>query len=99
VLQAVADKLFDTVAGALVTFVDGSNGGRRLFMPDPETGRGVEKRGTFIGFVAVSEPAGAEREVDVAVVWRGTIFKEEWESNFSQNKLVSGDPAQGTQMS
>jgi hypothetical protein len=98
VLHAVADKLFDTVAGALVTFVDGANGGRRLFMPDPGTGRGVEKRGTFIGFVAVSQPAGGDQEVDVAIVWRGTIFREEWESNFSQNKLVSSNTAVHTCM-
>jgi len=26
--------------------------------------------------------------LDVAVVWRGTIFKEEWESNFCENQLV-----------
>jgi hypothetical protein len=88
-LEAAADKVFDTVAGVLVTVADGSNGGRRLFVPNPETGRGVQKRGTFFGYVAVSEPAGPEDEVDVAFVWRGTNFKEEWESNVAQDKLVS----------
>jgi hypothetical protein len=89
VLEAATDKVFQTVAGVAVTLVDGSNGGRRLFVPDPETGRGVQKRGAFIGYVAVSKPEGEAKEVDVAIVWRGTIFKEEWESNFAQDKLVS----------
>lgn len=87
-LQA-ADKVFATVAGAAATLVDGSNGGRRLFVPDPDTGRGVVERGAFIGYIAVSTTKVLGGEVDVAIVWRGTIFKEEWESNFASDKLVS----------
>ncbi|WIA42234.1 hypothetical protein OEZ86_008251 [Tetradesmus obliquus] len=88
VLEAAADKVFATVAGAAATLVDGSNGGRRLFVPDPDTGRGVVERGAFIGYIAVSTTKVLGGEVDVAIVWRGTIFKEEWESNFASDKLT-----------
>jgi len=49
-------------------------------------------RGTFFGYVALSEPqnppVGSCEGRDVALVWRGTQFKEEWESNFCENQLV-----------
>lgn len=38
---------------------------------------------------ADAAPAAGEGE-DVALVWRGTIFREEWESNFAQDELVRG---------
>uniref|UniRef100_A0A383WFD7 Fungal lipase-type domain-containing protein n=1 Tax=Tetradesmus obliquus TaxID=3088 RepID=A0A383WFD7_TETOB len=95
VVEAAQDKLFATVTGVLVTLVDGSNGGGRLFGPDPATGRGVQERGAFIGYIAVSEPQGDAGEVDVALVWRGTIFKEEWESNFAEDKLTKWEPDPG----
>jgi hypothetical protein len=78
-------------------------GGRALFTKK-EDGRTKEPRGTFFGYVAVSQPpksnadaaapktttgaAAAEQGQDLAIVWRGTIFKEEWESNFAQDQLV-----------
>jgi len=82
-----------------------------LFDKD-DLGRGTEPRGTFFGYVALSQPteaAGAASSTstggsngkpaaqqttaategrDVALVWRGTIFKEEWESNFCEDQLV-----------
>jgi len=69
-----------------VTFVDGANGGRALFETRPD-GHGTQSRGTFFGYVAVSQPDPADGGVDVALVWRGTIFKEEWESNFMEEQL------------
>jgi hypothetical protein len=39
--------------------------------------------------LALSKPAVAGGEVDLSLVWRGTIFKEEWESNFTQDEMVS----------
>jgi hypothetical protein len=76
-------------------------GGRALFSTKKD-GRGKQPRGTFFGFIAVSQPletlappaattgaaAGAEQGRDVALVWRGTVFREEWESNFAQDELV-----------
>lgn len=38
------------------------------------------------GDAAEEHPQG--EGLDVALVWRGTIFKEEWESNFCENQLV-----------
>ena len=55
-----------------------------------QDGRSKVLRGTFAGYVAVSQPQeGEPDERDVALVWRGTIFKEEWESNFAEDQLVS----------
>ena len=49
-------------------------------------------RPAFMGYVAISPSAGAGSggEVDVAFVWRGTIFKEEWAANFGADQLVGG---------
>jgi len=69
-----------------VSFVDGTNGGRALFETRPD-GHGTQPRGTFFGYVAVSQPDPTDGGVDVALVWRGTIFKEEWESNFMEEQL------------
>lgn len=85
----IVDSLFTTTTQVLANVVDGGNGGRALFRELESDGRGKVERGAFIGYVAVSEPVGEDKEVDVALVWRGTIFKEEWESNFVMNELVS----------
>jgi hypothetical protein len=53
-------------------------------------GRVPPKNGTFMGFITVSKPATPGGEVDVAIAWRGTVFKEEWESNFGHDDLVGG---------
>eukprot|EP00775_Hariotina_reticulata_P001610 gene1610-1950_t len=90
-ITSFLDGLIKTVTGLLVTFVDGSNGGRQLFTSDPVTGRGrvPPKNGTFMGYITVSKPTTPGGEVDVAIAWRGTIFKEEWESNFGHDELTT----------
>lgn len=60
---------------------------RPLFKTDAYNG--LEATNAFIGYVAFTPPKNPDDEVDVALVWRGTIFKEEWEINFEENKLVS----------
>lgn len=89
IFSGIVDYLFNTASSFLVNFIDGTNGGRCLFRMNPKTGRGLEVRGAFFGYVAMSQPAGPDKEVDVALVWRGTQFREEWESNFAADKLVS----------
>ena len=37
-----------------------------------------KKKKNFVGFVAVEKGAPAGRGADVAVVWRGTITRDEW---------------------
>lgn len=97
VAPKLLSKAFSTVSGFLVGFLDENMGGYQLFTADPATGRGKVQRDTFFGYIAVSEPSGPDNEVDVAVVWRGTIFKEEWESNFSGDELVRDRGESGEQ--
>lgn len=90
IFDNVLDFLFNQGSSILVSLVDDSNEGRPLFRTNPKTGRGKEATGAFIGYVAMTPPKSPDDEVDVALVWRGTIFKEEWESNFAEDKLVRG---------
>jgi hypothetical protein len=85
----IVDTVFATASQAVAQLIDSNNGGRTLIRELTPDGRGKVARGAFIGYVAVSQPIGPEQEVDVAIVWRGTIFREEWESNFVQDRLVS----------
>ncbi|PRW39379.1 phospholipase A1 [Chlorella sorokiniana] len=86
----------------LVDFLVYSTGGiavralfdkRQLFQDNERTGgRGLDPRSTFIGYVAVSQPSKESSEVDIAFIWRGTIFREEWINNFAFDRLVKWDP-------
>eukprot|EP00878_Enallax_costatus_P005614 GHUV01005887.1.p1 GENE.GHUV01005887.1~~GHUV01005887.1.p1 ORF type:complete len:573 (+),score=69.78 GHUV01005887.1:124-1842(+) len=91
-LNGFVDKLFNTGSTIMVAFIDGNNGGRALFRTNPVTGRGKQARGSFIGYVATTTPKNPDDEVDVALVWRGTIFREEWQSNFAQDELRAWRP-------
>jgi hypothetical protein len=86
-VERLVDFLFSKASRIPVEVIFGS---RPLFVEDPATGRGKVERPAFMGYVAVSTPQGPGQEVDVAFVWRGTIYKEEWESNFAQDRLVCG---------
>lgn len=55
-------------------------GGRPLFDTAPN-GRGTTPRSTFMGYVAVGQDKDKRGGIDVALVWRGTIFREEWVSH------------------
>ena len=83
--QDIVDRVFKQVAGIPTELIGGS---RKLFLPDRTTGRKLAARPAFMGYVAVSNGHEGE-EVDVAFVWRGTIFYEEWQANFAQDYVVS----------
>ena len=40
--------------------------------------RSDKKKKNFVGFIAVEQGVPAGRGADVAVVWRGTITRDEW---------------------
>jgi hypothetical protein len=86
-LDDLVDKVFATSSNILITQVAGTDA-RPLFEINKENGRDKVPRGAFSAYVAMSESAAGE--VDVALVWRGTQFLEEWETNFAQDELVRG---------
>lgn len=65
----------------------------------PAGNNGVDKAAPTPASNATTEEGekGKKQGQDVALVWRGTIFREEWESNFSQDELVSVCAAQHVQ--
>ncbi|KAG2439754.1 hypothetical protein HYH02_010631 [Chlamydomonas schloesseri] len=87
ILDGAVDGVFGFLAGIPTAIIGGA---RPLFKQNPATGRGTVPRPAFMGYVAMSPAAGgaANGEVDVAFVWRGTIFKEEWAANFGSDQLV-----------
>jgi hypothetical protein len=83
VQAANQDWLIDFLSPKIAKIADSTG---TLFTDDPAKGRPFE-RPAFMGFVAVAE--GKEGEgADVALAWRGTVFLEEWQRNFQDDRLA-----------
>ncbi|GAB4822855.1 hypothetical protein N2152v2_009901 [Parachlorella kessleri] len=59
--------------------------------PPPDRIADPEKK-NWIGYIAVSELEDGMR--DIAIMFRGTITRGEWETNFCGNRLTEWDPRQ-----
>ena len=67
----VAGDSISSCAFQVVRFIYADSGAYKLVRTD-------KKRKNFVGYVAVEQNPPAGRGADVAVVWRGTITRDEW---------------------